>query len=156
MSGLINFVKFLHVGIHKCSWRINLQTYFSPNMLGVLMWEERGGWKKTEGGTEVMMTSLSLFWTHDHSHPNHVSRRCKPQRICDKIAAIPWCIWWFIAWRHQVLSHVPLYRCWLACIGTEFAWDKWNGQFCVEIRSYFSLEKNYYSGYRYNEKELFL
>ena len=43
----------------------------------------------TERGTEVMM-SCPDFGTRDPSHPNHASRRCKPLRISDGIAAIPW------------------------------------------------------------------
>ncbi len=63
----------------------------NPNVLGALMWEEREGWMKEDRRVNRSHGVLSWFQTRDPSHPKHVSRRCKPLRIGDGIAAIrPW------------------------------------------------------------------
>ena len=50
--------------------------------------EEKDEWKKTRKNKSQDI--LSQFQTQDPSHPNHVSRRCKPLRTDDEISAIPW------------------------------------------------------------------
>ena len=88
-------------------------SYIKPHALCVPMWEGREGWLKEDRRRNRSHDVLFRFRTRDLSYPTHGSRRCKPLRIGNGIAAISRILWGFTAWHHRLLSHVRVYRRWL-------------------------------------------